>query len=373
MANQNVVRLLGNAPDTLAKLQGAANYVPGEAPSVAQALQTPEAVQIERSLRNNPLTGPSFASQDNANNQARVGLLQQLAGTDADMAAAKDARRAAVDPFTSNYLTDSRPIVRWSNAGNAFDDALGQPMQRGADFRALQQGQKIVNDVKSGKMQEDDAYDALQELGDSVSHPKAQAAFSAANDAIGKNMVDPSGVVQALQTLKNSPLGIIGDNGQKIGGLIDSINGASNIRGKIGTDYLDAVRQEASRLLGNASSQGAIIHGSAKDAITNAIERVAPGYRDYLATYAKASEPINTMEAVGGLLDPNAPGSLNAAGDPQLALSRVKQLLRSDDEAKYPMAPAARQQLEGIRDSLMRRTVSDAKISAAGPSTAADL
>lgn len=38
VANTNVARLLGDAPDTLAKLQGAANYVPGESPSVAQAL-----------------------------------------------------------------------------------------------------------------------------------------------------------------------------------------------------------------------------------------------------------------------------------------------------------------------------------------------
>ncbi|NII75195.1 hypothetical protein FHW84_003793 [Dyella sp. SG562] len=79
---------------------------------------------------------------------------------------------------------------------------------------------------------------------------------------------------------------------------------------------LDAVRQEASKMLGNANGQGALAYGPARDSIVNAIERVAPGYRDYLATYAKASEPINTMEAVGGLLDPNAPGGLNASGDP---------------------------------------------------------
>jgi len=101
---------------------------------------------------------------------------------------------------------------------------------------------------------------------------------------------------------------------------------------------LDAVRQEASKMLGNANGQGALAYGPARDSIVNAIERVAPGYRDYLATYAKASEPINTMEAVGGLLDPNAPGSLNASGDPQLALARVKQVLRQDDDAQYPMA-----------------------------------
>jgi len=115
-----------------------------------------------------------------------------------------------------------------------------------------------------------------------------------------------------------------------------------NIRGKIGTDMLDAVRQEASKLVGNSNSQSALIYGPAKDSIVNAIERVAPGYRDYLATYAKASEPINTMQQVGGILDPNRSGVLNAAGDPQLTLANVKGLLRTDADAAYPMSAGAR-------------------------------
>ena len=36
--------------------------------------------------------------------------------TDADMQAAKASRRAAVDPFVQQYLTDSRPVVRWNGA-----------------------------------------------------------------------------------------------------------------------------------------------------------------------------------------------------------------------------------------------------------------
>jgi len=54
-------------------------------------------------------------------------------------------------------------------------------------------------------------------LSDSVSGKNAKNAFSAANAAIDRNMVDPTGVLDALAKLKNSPIGIIGDNGTKLG------------------------------------------------------------------------------------------------------------------------------------------------------------
>lgn len=116
IANANVARMTGNNPVVAGLLRSSPQLVPGENPSVAQVLQTPEAVQVERALRNNPTTATSFAAQDAANNNARLSLVQQLAGTDADMQAAKDARRQAIDPFVSQYLTDSRPIVRWAGA-----------------------------------------------------------------------------------------------------------------------------------------------------------------------------------------------------------------------------------------------------------------
>lgn len=78
------------------------------------------------------------------------------------------------------------------------------------------------------------------------------------------------------------------------------------------------------------------------------------------------------MESVGRLLDPNAPGSLNVVGDPVLAASRLKSALRGDDKARFPMSADARRQLEGVRSSLDRRSITDNKLAAAGPGTAAD-
>jgi hypothetical protein len=44
IADANIAKLYGNTPDVVAKLQGADQLVPGEMPSAAQVLQTPEAV-----------------------------------------------------------------------------------------------------------------------------------------------------------------------------------------------------------------------------------------------------------------------------------------------------------------------------------------
>jgi hypothetical protein len=90
-----------------------------------------------------------------------------------------------------------------------LQDAINKPSRMPSDdFSALKQANSIVNKVKSGDMQEDDAAEALKELQDSVSTKKAQNAFSGAFDAIGKNMVDPSSVLKSIVTTRNSSLGM---------------------------------------------------------------------------------------------------------------------------------------------------------------------
>lgn len=124
---------------------------------------------------------------------------------------------------------------------------------------------------------------------------------------------------------------------------------------------------------GVVGSQESALYGPVVSKITSTLDRAIPGYRANNAAYARTSEPINTMESVQRLVDPNAPGSLNTGGDPLLTAGRLKSVLRGDDKARYPMSDDARQQLEGVRESLARRSISDNKLAASGPGTAADL
>lgn len=301
IADKHILSMFGSTPDALTTLRAAPQYVPGEVPSAAQVLATPEAVKAERLLRNNPNASVPFAEADNANNEARQAIVSRLAGTPEEMAAAIANRKANAAPFIESSLTPD-------------------------------------------------------------------------------NLIDPSGVLQTIAAIRSGPLGVNPKVAEGLDFLTKQIGSTQDSNGKVGADVLDAVRQQASRLLGNAKVPGSAVGtqqgvalGPVKNQIVDAIERVAPGYRDYVAGYRKDSLPINTMQSVGRLVDPNAPGSLNAAGDPQLAISRLRQVLRGDDKARFPMSDDARGQLDQVRQSLLRRTISNNPIAASGPATAADL
>lgn len=101
------------------QLRSAPEYVPGEQPSAASILANPRAVQAERVLRNDPAAGPAFQDLDTANNAARLGVVQRLAGTDADLKAAIAVRRSQADAFRSAKLpengtefVDPAPVVQ---------------------------------------------------------------------------------------------------------------------------------------------------------------------------------------------------------------------------------------------------------------------
>jgi hypothetical protein len=116
VADATIASKLGNDPAVAQALQNAPQYVAGESPSIAQVLQTPQAVQLERGLRNSPQTAAAFAAQDNANNAARLDVVQKLAGSPQDMADAIQARKGATQPFIDANLGPSQPAVRWGNA-----------------------------------------------------------------------------------------------------------------------------------------------------------------------------------------------------------------------------------------------------------------
>ena len=195
--------------------------------------------------------------------------------------------------------------------------------------------------------------------------------------AEGSALTDPSDIVATLEKLTRSGNDTVRGAARKHLALLREHMDQNG--GKVPVTDLEDIRQGVGSTLASIPQNGAVtpkevaLYAPVSDQITNAIERVAPGYRDYLAAYAKHSEPINTMESVQRLLDPNAPGSLNASGDPQLAISRLRQVLRGDDKARYPMSDEARQELEKVRESLLRRTISDNKVAASGPGTAADI
>ena len=359
--NNFIPGLASNDPAALAaKLRSAPAYVPGSIPTTAQAAGTPDIVQAEKALANqSPDFKTAMMQRGNDNNAARLNALQQVAGTPETLSAAQQARRDAINPFVSQYLTDSRPAVRWTGAQDAFQSVLDNPSRMpSADFDAVKQAQQIVGKVRSGAMQEDDALTELKALHDSVSTQKAQNAFQSAQSAINNNMADPSGVVRTLATIRNGPLGVDPQRGAGLDALMQGINGAKNINGLVGLDMLDQVRQQASKMLGASNPQSALAYGPAKDSIVQAINRVAPGYSDYLGQYAQHSQPITDQRGATGLMDYFNNRPLNSAQQPSLTLGGFNSQLNKAASGTYPMSPQAMDTLHGIQNDLQRDTVS---------------
>lgn len=111
IANEKVLQLLGG--ENLPALRGTSG-TPGFAPTPAQVIGTPEAVQAERVLRNDARSAPFFAQQESANNEALRNTVAELAGTDQAMAAARASRSAATDPYYAKLpgaKADPAPVL----------------------------------------------------------------------------------------------------------------------------------------------------------------------------------------------------------------------------------------------------------------------
>jgi hypothetical protein len=361
-ARDFVGRVLGDAaPQVAQNLRSAPTLVPGSLPTAAQVGQSIPLVQAEKALANqSPEFKGALAARGQANNQARLDAIQNVAGTPQTLQAAQDARRTAIDPFVSQYLTDSKPGVRWQGAQDAFQTLVDNPGRMSSgDFDALSQANKIAAKVRSGAMQEDDALAELKDLGDSVTSKKAQDAFHAATGAINRNMVDPSGVLQTLKTLRYGPLGVNPQRANTLDSLISSVQGSQNINGLVGTDLLDAVRQETGKLARQASGQNGMAYGSANDSLVQAIDRVAPGYANYLGAYARASQPITDQRAASGILDRLGSVGLGADQRPVLTLSRYNSALNQANKGPFPLSPQAQDALGNVQKDLQREGVSN--------------
>lgn len=79
--------------------QGAGDVLPGVEPTSAELAGNAGIAQLERTMRNNPESLTALTARNQANRGAMTNALGQIAGTDADQAAAVAARSAATRPL----------------------------------------------------------------------------------------------------------------------------------------------------------------------------------------------------------------------------------------------------------------------------------
>lgn len=365
IAAQNIARVVGSDPATLAKLESAnTSGIPGVKLTTAQAAPTPSAVGAEKALGNTPAK-IQMVEQQNTNNQARLDLLRRHAGDETTMQAALDARTAAVQPFVQEHLQPATPLTRWTAAAQPLDDALANPSRMpAADFDALKRARSVVAKVRGGTMQEDDAVTALKELEEATTTKKARNAFAGAFDSVDQNMIDPSQVLNSIALTRNTGLGARPTVRSALDAIASTIQASRNTRGLVPADVLDSIRQNANDFLVSptgkrASPQEALGVAPIRNQITSALEQHAPGYRDYLAAYAKHSEPINTMQAARAILARVDSRAVNSSGSAPLSLNDINQGLKAVDRGRYGISPKAQADLDALQASLKQEGASN--------------
>src|SRR6185437_2081697 len=97
--------------------------------------------------------------------------------------------------------------------------------------------------------------------------------------------------------------------------------------------------------------------GQVIDALDNAIESSAPGYKGYLARYAEMSDPIDQMETIQGLQQKASNGLDTATGHPFLSAPAFSRGLASAlDRGTMPprLTPDQIERLNAVREDLQR-------------------
>lgn len=321
--------------DVIDQLRTPGALVQGSQPTTAQVLASgldgghPQAVMAEKAVANTPEGKLLFADRENANNAARIAALKAMAGTPDDLAAAIQARKDATAP--------------------AIDKMLADPVQNPTVLKTSQP-------IRAGEIT--DKIDALANtsfgtdpvIGKTLKAIRQQVQSAADNTDVNAYTYTP----KQLQALKDEPY--------------------------VRPDLLDGIRQNLRNTIRDNASNGAVSSKQEAgldplaDHIASAIDAVNPGYRNYLASYARASQPINSMEAAGGVLEhvAGAGRGANSAGDAQATLSSYRSALAKALGGPYELDPATRSGLEAIQADLQRQSISGS-IRAPGSDTSFNL
>ncbi|HEX7644864.1 MAG TPA: hypothetical protein VF450_26420 [Noviherbaspirillum sp.] len=307
-------------------LSQAPQYVPGSLPTTAQVLQTPSAAMIEKTVANTPAGKIAMIERQNANNAARRAYVKQLGGTDQELSNAIQTRATNAAPYRAQLVNspniDAQPVL----------DQLTQ-ISNSAD------GQNPV------------VAQTLNYLRREIDNKSAKITVGGAPG---------SGIVNA----QGNPIGAPAQPAT----TITTIN----------PDILEGMRQNVSDTLrqfapnGAVSTQEGAILGPLKNTIVDTIDSAVPGYRNYLATYAKDSAPINTMELFRSLDSHLDTRGLNSSGDNVLSLANVQGLVKKANNFEFPISSAGTDGLNNLLSDVQRESVSNS-VRSPGSDTALNL
>lgn len=236
--------------------------VPGVQRTLGESTQDPGLMALENTMR--ARNRGAFDPLDQSNNAARIQKLNQIAGTDADMASAESARNLVVDTSLKRAIDE----------GSKFEAVLADSNKNLTESQ-LFRGEDVSEGLRNLRLL------ASRMSSEYAPRPSVQSAI---ND-VGRALESAGESVSSLYMVR-----------QYIGDLL---------QGKAGADkgYAKAASRELMQI---------------RDALDDELSSRAPSFAEYLSSYRDASKPINRME-VGREVIGKASGSIpDQLGNPVL-------------------------------------------------------
>lgn len=287
----------------------AAELVPGSAPTLAEATANPGVSTLQRVIADrNP---NEFSAVSAQNNTARQEAMQNLIGTPADIESAAAARALSANQqitqvFTGAQPVNSQPIV------DTIDGILNGPSGKRDAVK------QVLNNIRSKLVNGPDI---------TTTTPPSRILDANGNPiVVGGSSIKPN--------LETDPETIYNSVRKQIGDLLDTKMATSNPSGLQASRELLQVR----------------------DALDAELSKAAPGFDNYLQSYAQASQPINAMQYLQGLGLTDSKGNLTLQ-KVQTAINNIGKLQQAagTNNAKSVTADQLTA-LKGLRDDLLRQT-----------------
>lgn len=191
MAARTLQNFVGDRQAAARALQGGRALVPGSTPTMAQASGDSGLAQLERTLRNNPETGPLIESQLAAQRAARLKAVQDIAGTDDYYNAIKSGRATFAAEDYANAMRDGID----AGMARALQPQISALMERPSIQQAKQAAQSLAKEQnitidKWGSIEGldwlkkglDDLISAAKKPGSSIGDAKLRALVQTKND-----------------------------------------------------------------------------------------------------------------------------------------------------------------------------------------------
>lgn len=291
------------------RLAGAAELIPGSAPTAGQVAEDGGIAALERSVR---AANPSqFAARDMEQAAARTGALRSIAQDAPAMKAAEAARNAAADPL----------YAQAKSAIYGVDPRLKTLLERPSVQKAISRAEKIAEEE-------------------------------------GRTFgLTPERVVPGSS--------IVGANGAP---AIPSYTVPAKVTGQTLQDLKMAMDAMLKDPMSGIAGKEADLVKSTRGQLLNWLEDANPAFKQARTTYAQMSAPINQMQIGSELLDRIAPalsdyGALGKETAAKYALALRNAPALAKNATKFPgaklediMTPQQMQLIEGVAQDLARKS-----------------